>query len=134
MSKGLSGDAMRFIIAGGLNTALTSGIYFVLVLMVSPEIAYTISWIAGLTFVVLIYPDRVFVGGRKSWTDRLMLGATTIGVFALGLIVLRTLTMLGNTPQIAFILTLFCTTLANFLLGRFVLRRPTNTDESAPLT
>lgn len=133
MSERLSKDAVRFVVAGGLNTALTSAAYFVLVLALSPEIAYAISWALGLIFVVAIYPNRVFVGGRKSWMDRIILGTSTVAVFVLGLIILRALTAFWNSPQLAFVVTLASTTLANFLLGRFVLRRPNLARASPPV-
>ena len=74
-------DALRFLVAGGLNTALTTLVYFAGLLVASPGVSYTIAWLVGLAFVMIFYPDRVFVGGDTSPKARLMLGVVVIGVY-----------------------------------------------------
>ena len=116
-------DAVRFLVAGGLNTALTTLVYFAGLLVASPAVSYTIAWLVGLAFVMIFYPDRVFVGGDNSLKARLMLGAVTIGVFLIGLGLLQILIRLTGEARIAFLLTLLATTAINFVAGRTLLRR-----------
>ena len=116
-------DALRFLVAGGLNTALTTLVYFAGLLVASPGVSYTIAWLVGLAFVMIFYPDRVFVGGDTSPKARLMLGAVTIGVFLIGLALLQLLIRLTGEARIAFLLTLVATTALNFVAGRTLLRR-----------
>jgi len=116
-------DAVRFLIAGGLNTALTTLVYFGGLLVASPAISYTTAWLVGLAFVMVFYPDRVFVGGDKSLKARLLLGAVTVGVFLIGLGLLQVFIRLVGEPRIAFLLTLVATTAINFVAGRTLLRR-----------
>lgn len=116
-------DAMRFLVAGGLNTALTTLVYFAGLLVASPAISYTVAWLVGLAFVMVFYPDRVFVGGDNSIKARLMLGGVTVGVFVIGLGVLQVFIQLTGEARIAFLLTLVATTVINFAAGRTLLRR-----------
>jgi len=119
----VSSDALRFLIAGGLNTALTTLVYFAGLMVALPAVSYTIAWLVGLAFVMVFYPDRVFVGGDNSLKGRLMLGAITIGVFLIGLGLLQLFIRLTGDARIAFLLTLVATTAINFLAGRTLLRR-----------
>jgi len=118
-------DGMRFLVAGGLNTALTTLVYFAGLMVASPGVSYTAAWLVGLVFVMVFYPDRVFVGGDNSVKARLMLGAITIGVFLIGLGLLQLFIRLTGEERIAFLLTLVTTTALNFVAGRTLLRRPT---------
>lgn len=120
----VSSDAVRFLVAGGLNTALTTLVYFAGLLVASPGVSYAIAWLIGLAFVMVFYPDRVFVGGDNSLKARLMLGAVTIGVFVIGLGLLQVFIRLTGEARLSFVVTLIATTAINFLAGRTVLRRP----------
>jgi putative flippase GtrA len=122
-SDHIGSDAVRFLVAGGLNTALTTLVYFGGLWVASPGVSYTIAWLIGLAFVMAFYPDRVFVGGDNSPRARLMLGAVTIGVFLIGLVLLQVLIRLTGEARVAFLLTLITTTAINFVAGRTLLRR-----------
>lgn len=59
LSKFLKLDFARFLVSGGFNTALTYGIYLVLLLVLSYKASYTISYLIG---IVLAYTlNRFFV-------------------------------------------------------------------------
>ncbi|MCR5940312.1 hypothetical protein FG152_05650 [Ochrobactrum sp. XJ1] len=122
MTEGITSDAKRFVFAGVVNTALTSVVYVLALMIVTPTAAYTIAWILGLIFVVLVYPDRVFIGGSTRAKARLHLAFSTIGIFGLGVLVLRLLVYAMAMPLLAFVLTIIVTTTANFYLGRTILR------------
>jgi putative flippase GtrA len=115
-------DALRFLVAGGINTALTALVYFVSLGFTSPMLAYAMAWATGLCFVMIFYPDRVFVGGTRSLRARLLLGALTVGVFIVGIITLRAMIGLTGEPYFSFLATLAVTTTLNFLGGRRLLR------------
>ncbi|TPM10060.1 hypothetical protein FJ960_04855 [Mesorhizobium sp. B2-3-11] len=117
-------DAVRFLVAGGLNTALTSLIYFAGLVVLPSGLSYTIAWLAGLLFVMMFYPERVFLGGRTGFADRLAMGGSIIVVFLIGLASLHFLRSIQQKTAIAFFLTLAVTTILNFLISRWILRRP----------
>ena len=117
-------DGIRFLVSGCVNTALTSGVYFLGTIFVSPSIAYTLAWLVGLTFVAVVYPDIVFPGGRRGISDRLFLVALTISVFLVGFALLRFLIERLGDHRIAFIVVLATTMILNFVLTRLALRRP----------
>lgn len=125
-ARALLGDGVRFLAAGGLNTLLTLGVYQLLLFVAPDWLAYAASWVAGLAFVTSVYPDRVFVGGRRDRAARLQLAATYATLFVLGLGTLRALGWLGVPPRLSILLVIGVTTLGNFVLGRAILtgKRP----------
>ncbi|PBB82378.1 hypothetical protein CK218_05890 [Mesorhizobium sp. WSM3879] len=116
-------DAIRFLVAGGLNTALTSLIYFVGLTVLPSAISYMIAWLLGLAFVMVFYPDRVFPGGRAGFADRLAVGSSAVAVFVAGLATLHFLERVLQSRTAAFFATLAVTTMLNFLVSRWILRR-----------
>lgn len=119
----LAADGMRFLVAGGLNTLLTLIVYQVLLLVMPYPAAYAVAWIAGLLFVMVVYPSRVFPEGRKGLADRLALGASYVAVFLLGLLLLHLLTLIGIDPRLSIFLVMGFTTAAGFIVSRVLLRR-----------
>ncbi|KTC60986.1 GtrA family protein [Pseudomonas savastanoi] len=59
VSKFLKQDFARFLMSGGFNTALTYGIYLVLLMFVSYKISYTISYVTGILLAYIL--NRFFV-------------------------------------------------------------------------
>lgn len=116
-------DALRFLVAGGLNTALTSAVYFLAALTLTPPLAYAIAWAVGIVFVGIVYPDRVFPGGQSGIADRTWLVASTATVFFLGLVAFNFLLVATGDHRVAFVLTLLLTMSMSFLAARFILRR-----------
>jgi len=66
-------DGFRFLIAGGLNTVLTLGIYQLCLLVMEHEIAYSLSWIVGIIFLMKFYPARVFPEGNNTWQRKILI-------------------------------------------------------------
>lgn len=124
MSKRLAGDAGRFLVAGGINTTLTSLIYFIGLGLMPSSLSYALAWVAGLAFAIAFYPHQVFPGGRTSTLDRLLVGGSIIAVFLLGLVLLHFSRELLANEVAAFLVTLASTTVLNFLSSRWILRRP----------
>lgn len=119
----LRGDAIRFVIAGVANTGLTLVVYQLLLFALSPSLAYVSAWLAGLIFVAVVYPNKVFKGGRQGTSDRLLLAACYCAVFLSGLLLLQALQALEFNPRLAIFVVIIATTLINFFLSRGVLRR-----------
>lgn len=119
----IGGDAVRFLIAGGLNTALTSIVYFAGLTVLTSSLSYGLAWLTGLVFVMTFYPDRVFPGGRSGLADRLAIGGSIVVMFAIGLVILRVLESVLRNTALAFFVTLATTTILNFVISRWILRR-----------
>ncbi|TIT38190.1 MAG: hypothetical protein E5W64_10790 [Mesorhizobium sp.] len=116
-------DAVRFLVAGGLNTALTSLFYFAGLAVLPSGLSYAIAWLAGLLFVMVLYPKRVFPGGRTALADRLAMGGLVVVVFLIGLASLHFLRDILENALAAYLATLAITTSLNFLASRWILRR-----------
>ena len=116
-------DSFRFLVAGGLNTLLTLGLYQLLIFALSPHLAYAVSWLAGIIFVIKVYPDRVFPGGRSDTKARIKLGLSYLGVFLLGLAILHLSCSLGVDARLAILIVICATTTTNIVVGRLLLRR-----------
>jgi putative flippase GtrA len=116
-------DALRFLLAGAINTGLTIAVFEAAMFVVSPSIAYVIAWVVGIAFLMVVYPDRVFPGGRKAASDRVLLAAIYCAVFLFGLAVLHVTAQVLSSPQLAIVPAAVATTTANFILTRALLRR-----------
>lgn len=119
----IKADAVRFIVAGGLNAILTLLVYQALLYVMPPQPAYAIAWTTGIVFIMIFYPARVFPEGRTAFADRLSLAATYLGVFLFGLALLQGLAVAGIPPRLGILVVMVATTIVNFLAARFLLRR-----------
>lgn len=102
---------------------LTSAVYFAGLTVLPPVVSYTIAWLVGLAFVMVFYPERVFPGGRTGLADRLAVGGSIAAVFVAGLATLHLLERALQSRTVAFFATLAITTILNFLVSRWILRR-----------
>jgi putative flippase GtrA len=116
-------DAGRFLVAGTCNALLSLAVYQAALFVARPAISYFTAWIAGIAFLVIVYPNKVFPGGRQGTKDRFYLAISYIGVFFLGLFFLEALVKLSAAPRLAILGTLVLTTAINFVLSRLILRR-----------
>lgn len=120
---GFNYDALRFLIAGGLNTALSYLVYLALLLVVNYQWAYALSWVFGLLLVILFYPSKVFVGSQNSFKKQIIVAGQYVLVFCLGLGLLSLLVdYLNVAAALAAIITMGVTTGLNFLLMRLLYR------------
>jgi len=115
-------DGFRFLLAGAVNTLITLAVYQLLLFIAPPWLAYTMSWLVGLLFVVVFYPSRVFAGARRDLAARMGLGASYVAVFLLGLATLRILENGGVPARLSIFAVLAVTTAANFVVGRLILK------------
>lgn len=118
------GDAVRFLLAGGLNTVLSYLVYLLLNFVVSYQIAYGLSWLFGLLFIVIFYPSKVFMGSENTWKKIALLILQYIVVFLCGLQFLMLLvSYVGLSEALAALLTMVFTTGLNFILMRLLYRK-----------
>ncbi len=116
-------DAGRFLLAGGLNTLLSYLLYLLLLLVVSYQVAYALSWVFGVLFIALVYPTRVFPGSERSTRKLLVLVGQYVSVFLFGLFCITfTTASLGVDERLSALITMAITTALNFFLGRLLFR------------
>ena len=122
-AESITNDAFRFLIGGGLNTAITYLAYLFFLLFTHYQIAYALSWVVGLLIIVFFYPSKVFVGSQNSWKKTTILIGQYLLVFFCGLQCLRALVVYADIPvQWAALFTMAFTTVLNFLLMRLLYR------------
>ncbi len=111
-------EIIRFLGFGLLNTGGTILIYQLLVFFVSPNMAYTVTWMIGISFLVLFYPQRVFLVKNVTSKQRLLMGMIYVFTFCIGYTSLNFVIGLGIHERVAIFLTLGLTTILNYLLIR----------------
>ncbi len=122
-STGVIKDGLRFLVGGGLNTAISYLAYLFFLLFTSYQIAYALSWVVGLLIIVIFYPSKVFVGSQNSWKKTAILIGQYLLVFFCGLQCLNLLVVhTGMSEQLAALFTMAFTTVLNFLLMRLLYR------------
>jgi len=105
----------RFLVAGGLNAGITLAIYQLLLFMLNPQLAYCVTWIAGLAIVVIIYPSKVFGSSSVTNIQKLMIVCLYGFSFLLGLICIWGLSHALGGPRLAIFFVLILTTVINFV-------------------
>lgn len=116
----VAGQAGRFLVLGGANTAVTTLAFYALSFVLAPSVAFTIVYAAGLIFVTLTTPKFVF-GTRASHHRKAMLIGWYLGVYLCGLGAIQLLTGALSAPRGIVVLgTLAVTTPLNFLGARWI--------------
>jgi putative flippase GtrA len=94
---------LRFILVGGANTLGTTVAFYALATVLPTRIAFTVVYLVGLAFVVVVTPGYVF-GSRSSWDRRLLLALWYLGTYAVGIGVISLLTSALSTPRAVVVL------------------------------
>jgi hypothetical protein len=88
------------------------------------RIAFTIVYVAGLAFVVLVTPGYVF-GSRSAWPRRVLLAFWYVGTYLVGIGVISLLTSVVSASRIAVVLgTVAVTAPLGFIGARLLVGRP----------
>lgn len=117
---------VRFLLGGGLNTALTYLLYLALLLIFEYWAAYTISYVFGIVLSYLINRKLVFRTAH-SWTSALLFPAIYIVQYLLGLAVVHVWVKILDLPApLAPLVAVAVTLPVTFVLSRavFGLARP----------
>jgi putative flippase GtrA len=126
-------EFVRFLLAGGVNTALSYGIYLLFLLLFPYKIAYTISFLAGIALSYWLTSRFVFQRGL-SLRSALRYPLIYLFQYVMGLIILTLLVeQFHMKARWAPVIVVVCTIPLTFLLSRFVIKGPRpDRDESIP--
>jgi putative flippase GtrA len=85
MARGsTSGQVVRFVAVGVINTVVTGAIFLALSTVVAPALAYTVAFAAGVIFALVVTPRFVF-SERTAPSRRAIYGAWYLVVYLVGL-------------------------------------------------
>lgn len=118
-----TGEILRFVAAGLVNSIITIAIYQAFVGYFSPAAAYAVAWVFGILLVAIAYPRAVY-RMRASPVSRGTIALVYVGSFFLGLSVAQLLTQLGLYPRLIVFAVLIATSIINYVGGRIALSGP----------
>lgn len=120
-SSGTWRQITRFVLVGGTNTLVTFVIFFLLALFLAVEIAYSIAFLIGLTWVVLGSSRFVFGGGHR--LGRLFLFALSyLAVYLVGRFIIALIQPSDSLELAALTIVLIAvTTPLSFITGKLIL-------------
>ena len=121
-SNNLLGDGVRFLLAGGLNTFITLVAYQLFLTFLSPRSAYAVSWLVGISYLIIVYPAKVFPGRRFSLKRSTAAVLVYLLVFFICLWSLKEIINFGIHARIAVFFVLIVSTTLNFFLMRLIYR------------
>jgi putative flippase GtrA len=111
---------LRFVVVGGTNTLATGVAFYLVALVLAAKIAFSLVYVAGLTFTVLVTPRYVF-GVRSSRARRLLLALWYFGTYLVGIGVISLLKDVVDTRRIVVVVgTVMVTAPLSFLGGRLL--------------
>lgn len=125
--RGLVGEGVRFLLAGGVNTVVSLAVYWVLLLALPYAAAYSAGFLAGAVSGFVLSTRFVF---RVPWSWRRLslFLPTQAGSYLAGLaLVAGFVELLGVSPPVAPLLTIVALLPFNFALSRLIVtyrRRP----------
>ena len=110
------GQVLRFLLLGGANTAGTTLAFYLLARELPARLAFTLVYVAGLSFVVLMTPRYVF-RARAPWRRRFLLALWYVGTYLVGIGVISLLTAGEDAPRIVVVLATVAVTAPLSFLG-----------------
>lgn len=111
----------RFLCGGAVNTAATYALFVGLSFALTSQVAYTISYIAGIGFSYLINTFLVF-RARASLRSAIQFPVVYLVQYILGLIVLTLLTRMELDSRLAMLLVITLNVPVTYVLTRFVIK------------
>ena len=119
-SDGLRGQATRYVLIGGANTAITYALFVGLGLVIPAGIAFTIAYVTGLVWVVLGSSRFVF---RAQASPRMLLtfAAWYLLLYLLGQAVVQIISPKEfHQLLLTSVIVLLVTTPLSFIGGRYI--------------
>ncbi len=111
---------LRFLVVGGVNTAVTTVLFYGLALVVPPRAAFTIVYVGGLAFVTMATPKYVFrVRARASRLA--LLAVWYVGIYLVGLAVVSMLDSISDSHAVIVFGAVLVTAPLGFVGGRLLL-------------
>ncbi|WP_241668500.1 GtrA family protein [Pseudomonas sp. Sample_22] len=125
-----------FLIGGGLNTALTYGIYLLLNLIINYQVSYVVAYLSGILFSYLFNSQIVFKL-KKTWKGLLIYPSVYLIQYLISAALLHILVeSFGLPKEVAPLLIIVALLPVTYILSKTVLRAShepqTNTDSQAP--
>lgn len=130
MTKSSKSEWLRFVIAGGANTAATYVLYLGLLEVVDYRVAFTTSFIVG---IVLAYSLNAWFVFRTRWSLLTLFGYPVVYLvqYGLGLLLLTVeVDSLGVDRRFAPFINVVILLPVTFLLNRWFLTRKGRSDEN----
>jgi putative flippase GtrA len=116
-------QALRYLVAGGINTAGSYALYFLLLAVLPYRIAYTIAFVAGIAASYWLNARFVFRVPLRL-RDGLRFPAISVGQYVAGLAIVSALVEgFGVHPAWAALAAIVLTVPLAFLATRWMLRR-----------
>lgn len=111
------------MVVGGVHTLATTVAFYLLASVLPARTAFTIVYVVGLAFVVLVTPGLVF-GSSARWSRRLLLTAWYVCTYFVGIVVISLLTGVVSAPRIVVVLgTAAVTAPLGFIGARLLVSR-----------
>lgn len=121
MNSALKAEALRFLIVGGLNTAITYALYLALLPMLDYAVAYTVTFIIGIGLAYALNTRFVF-RVRASVRSAVAFPFVYLAQYGLGVLVLNVAVRGLEIPkQYALLIVIAVTMPIVFFLSRLSL-------------
>ena len=118
----MQAQLLRFLVVGGVNTAVTTILFYGLALVVPPRVAFTIVYVGGLALVTVATPRYVFrVRARPSRLG--LLALWYVGIYVVGLAVVSTLDSIVESRAVIVLGTVLVTAPLGFAGARLLVGR-----------
>ena len=121
MNPALKAEALRFLIVGGLNTAITYALYLALLPLLDYTVAYTVTYVLGIGLAYLLNTRFVF-RVRPSVHSAVAFPFVYLIQYGVGMLVLSIAVRLLEIPQqYAMVAVIAVTVPLTFFLSRLSL-------------
>ncbi len=121
--KIFAGQALRFLISGAINTAVTYAVYLVLLRYLDYRSAYGVAFVSGIAFSYLLNVRFVF-RVRPNWRSAILFPLVYVIQYLVGLGVLQSAVERFAIPrEFALLASIAVSIPLTFVLTRFLLRR-----------
>lgn len=123
MNTQIRGEALRFLVVGASNTAVTYALYLALLPVAGYSLAYTIAYAIGIAIAYLLNTQIVFRVGH-TLAGLALFPLVYVAQYIAGIVVLYLTINLFRVPkQFALIASIVTTVPITFLLSRCILTR-----------
>lgn len=123
MTATIHREAVRFLVAGGINTALTYAIYLALLHLLHYAVAYTTAYVAGIALAYLLSTYYVFQV-RQNTRHALLFPLIYVVQYLLGVVILQiAVKTFSVSPKFAMLVSIAITVPITFGLSRLLLKR-----------
>lgn len=113
----------RFVIAGITSTLLTITLYQICLVFFSPLMSCTLSWIIGISMMILVYPAYIFKKKSSTISEKLAIISWYLIIFIISASLINLFVYFKINSRVAIFISLIFATPINFLGLRFILKR-----------